>query len=43
MQDHGTLTDPDPNKSLLDFYRLIGAAYFRSAFEHSSPQQLFNR
>ena len=42
MQDHGTLTDPDPNKSLLAFY--FGAAYLkkhRSAFEHSSPQQLF--
>ena len=27
MQDHGTLTDPDPNKSLLAFY--LGAAYLK--------------
>ena len=44
MADHGTLTDQDHNKSMMAFYRLVAAAYFkkhRSAFEHQSPESLF--
>ena len=44
MADHGTLTDQDHNKSMMAFYRLVAAAYFKkhcSAFEHQSPESLF--
>ena len=44
MNDHGTLVDSDPSKSINAFYRLVGSAYFkkhRSAFQFSSPEQLF--
>ena len=44
MADHGTLTDKEHNKSMMAFYRLVAAAYFkkhRSAFDNQSAENLF--
>ena len=44
MADHGTLSDQDNNKSIMAFYRIVAAAYFkkyRSAFENQSLESLF--